>query len=138
MSQENVEIARRALEAATRTPKPDFATVNALFHPEHVLVDRIYDTLEGDREWVGAEGSREHMAMREELWAGFAITIHSGRALDEERVLLVGSIGGRGHQSGAPFEVERGWLITVRDGRVVRTEVHLSPEAALEAAGLSE
>jgi hypothetical protein len=36
MSQENVEIMRRALETAVREPEPDF--VNVLFHPDHELV----------------------------------------------------------------------------------------------------
>ena len=35
MSLENVEIVRRAMEAANRRPKPDFATVNDLYHPDH-------------------------------------------------------------------------------------------------------
>jgi hypothetical protein len=38
MSQENVEIMRRALETAVREPEPDFAAVNVLFHPDHELV----------------------------------------------------------------------------------------------------
>ena len=47
MSQENVEIVRRAFEAAIRRPRPDFDTVNALFHPEHEYVSRIELGLEG-------------------------------------------------------------------------------------------
>ena len=38
MSEENVELVRRAFEAGIRKPKPDFATVNALFDPDHELI----------------------------------------------------------------------------------------------------
>src|ERR1700719_3807059 len=50
MSQENVEIVRRAVQASTAQP-PDFGTVNALYHPEHVLTS----------DW-GAEGHTYHGA----------------------------------------------------------------------------
>jgi hypothetical protein len=46
MSQENVEIVRRACEAATRKSKPDFGTMNVLFHPDHEYVSRL-EALEG-------------------------------------------------------------------------------------------
>jgi len=68
MSQENIEIARRAWEAANRRPRPDFATVNALFHPQHELV-AVTDPLEG-RTRHGAQGFREWL---EEIDASFEI-----------------------------------------------------------------
>ena len=138
MSDENIEIAQRALQAATRTPKPDFAVVNALYDPEHVLVDRLYNALEGERAWEGARGYREHNEMRREAWADFLLRIRSARAIDEERVLLIVAMRGHGSETGAPFEVERGFLVTVRDRRVLRTEVYASPAEALRAAGVSQ
>jgi ketosteroid isomerase-like protein len=137
VSQENLEIARRALTAAMRTP-PDVATVDALFHRDHVFVDRQYDSVEGEREWVGARGFQEHTALREEAWSELGVEIDDVRALDDDRVLLVASMSGRGRQSGAPFQVERCFLATVRAGRVVRTEFHASPKEALKAVGLEE
>jgi ketosteroid isomerase-like protein len=56
MPRENVEVVRRALEAAVRKPKPDFATVNALYDPDHELVTPI-SRLEGAT-LRGAEGFR--------------------------------------------------------------------------------
>jgi len=41
MSQANVEIVRRAYEAVIRKPKPDFATINDLYHPDHELISLI-------------------------------------------------------------------------------------------------
>ena len=40
MSEENVEIVRAAIEATMRRPKPDWETVNALFHPDHEFLPR--------------------------------------------------------------------------------------------------
>jgi hypothetical protein len=37
MSRENVELVTRAMRAATARPKPDFATMNALFHPDRFM-----------------------------------------------------------------------------------------------------
>ena len=42
MSQENVEIVRRAFEAICRKPKPDFETMNALYHPDHAFVPLVH------------------------------------------------------------------------------------------------
>jgi hypothetical protein len=54
MSQENVEIVRRASEAALRRPT-DWDTVNALYHPEHQLISltgRVEAASEvGDQGW---------------------------------------------------------------------------------------
>jgi hypothetical protein len=57
MSEENVEIARRAMTAAFQRPKPDFATVNALYHPDHELISGLSD-VEG-RSFPGIRGFRE-------------------------------------------------------------------------------
>jgi hypothetical protein len=35
MSQANVEIVRRGIEAVNRKPKPDWATINEAYHPDH-------------------------------------------------------------------------------------------------------
>jgi hypothetical protein len=32
---------QRAVTAVLRKPKPDFATVNDLFHPDHVYISRL-------------------------------------------------------------------------------------------------
>jgi hypothetical protein len=63
MSSANVDLARRAFQAAARRP-PDWETVNATYDPEHELVSR-FDQLEGGSS-KGASGFRDWMArMRE-------------------------------------------------------------------------
>ncbi len=53
-------------------------------------------------------------------------------------VFLSASHRGRGRSSGAEVRGQTGYLYTVRDGKVARVEIHPSPAAALEAAGVRE
>jgi ketosteroid isomerase-like protein len=55
-----------------------------------------------------------------------------------DRVVAVTRQRGRGSASGAGVELEYAQLIAFADGRIVRTEVYLDRERALEAAGLRE
>jgi hypothetical protein len=55
MSQENLDLIVRAIRAASNKPKADFETVNRLYHPDHVLVSLVANTL-GEGEAKGAAG----------------------------------------------------------------------------------
>src|SRR5438876_318957 len=58
MSQENVELVITAMRAAWARPKPDFATMNEVFHPDHVLVPLT--TIDTD-EVRGARGYQAYL-----------------------------------------------------------------------------
>ena len=134
MSRENVEVVRRAIEATLRRPDPDWETINALYHRDHEFLPRDVG-LEGSRR--GARGYRDWLISATETieWEG---TLAEVTEIDEERVLAVTPTKFRGRQSGAETEQRNASLVTVREGKVVRTEVFQSPEQALEAARLSE
>lgn len=134
MSAENVKIVRRAFEAATRRPKPDFATVNALYHPDHELSSAT-GRLEGTEPLRGAAGFRELLATTGEAMS-WESAVERLSAIDDDRVLLTWRVTARGSQSGAPTEQRLAAIVTVRDGKVTRTENYSSVEQALEAAGL--
>jgi ketosteroid isomerase-like protein len=136
MSQENVELVRRALEAGGRRPKPDFDTVNALYHPEHVFVAAI-SGVEG-RSYRGAKGFRDYLREMDEVWAEREWRFERLEAIDAERVLAVGVFSGRSQLAGVPQQWAFANVVTVRDGKVVRTENYGSVESALEALGLRE
>jgi ketosteroid isomerase-like protein len=136
MSQENVEIVQRAIGAAIRRPKPDFVTMNALFHPEHEYVSRIELALEGGSA-RGGQGYRDWLTTAAETMA-WESTLEEVREIDEDRVLAIMPTSVRGKQSGAETEQRLAGVVTVRDGKVVRTEIYRSPEEALAAAGLRE
>jgi ketosteroid isomerase-like protein len=142
MSEKNVEIVRAAIEATLRRPKPDWETMNALFHPDHEFLSRVDLGLEpvagqkggGHR---GARGYRDWPTSATEFieWES---TLAEVTDIDQERVLAVTENRFRGKQSGARTEQRLATVLTVREGKVVRTEVYGSPEEALEAAGPSE
>jgi ketosteroid isomerase-like protein len=135
VSSDNVEIARRGLEAAALRPRPDFDTMNAVFDRDHEFVSRV-DALEG-RSWRGGRGYRRFLANAaetiEDEWSLVELS-----DLDDDHVLAQIRITGHGKLGGAPFE-QQGWcLMTVRAGKVTRTEVHASRQQAIAAAGLAE
>jgi ketosteroid isomerase-like protein len=132
MSQEIAEIARRAYEAGTRRPRPDFATVNALYDPEHELVTPL-SRLEGTS-YRGKAGFGEWLGSRPEDWDELTFRLDDVRVLDDERVLLAAAFTGRGRRGGVEVEQQQGLIVTVRGGRVVRTEAYSSVDEALAAA----
>jgi ketosteroid isomerase-like protein len=136
MSQENLDLVLRAMHAALAQPKPDFETVNALFHPDHVLVPIEASTF-GGAEAQGAGGYKawleqtaDEMEWEAELKGAVDVGPH--------KVLVVTLNRFRGASSGAETE-DRVWnVVTVTDRKLTRTEAYLDPAKALEAAGLSE
>jgi ketosteroid isomerase-like protein len=135
MSQENLEIARAALKAVFHRPKPDYETMNVLFHPEHEYLSLLRMVEGGSRR--GAQGYREWRTSAAETFEWEA-TLAEVAEIDHERVLAVMPTKIRGRQSGAGTEQRLAAVVTVREGKVVRTEVFGSPEEALEAAGPRE
>jgi ketosteroid isomerase-like protein len=136
VSQENVEIVRRGIEAANRRPKPDFATINDLYHPDHEFISRL-DALEGKKR-RGARGYRDWLRNLDDA-IEFEQTLEGVSEIGEDRVLAIARQRMRGKSSGVPLSEERiGVVVTVRDGKIVRSEVYDSPEEALKAVGVEE
>jgi len=131
MSEENVEIVRR-LHAAINAA--DAEAVLALLDPEIVWVQN--PNAPDPRTFHGHDGMREFRAMLEEAFAG--VRLESDRFIDAgDRVVSLGHMRARGVGSGVEVREARGWVWTVRDGKVVRHQTFDDHQAALEAAGLS-
>jgi|SRR5919204_1539823 ketosteroid isomerase-like protein len=135
MSKQNVELARRAFEAAFRKPEPDFDTINSLFHPDHELVSMVSRPGKSLR---GGRGFREWLSDQNEAWASWQGTVGEVSAVDDDRVLVVVDFIVEGKHSGLPYEQRTAVLVTVRDGKLARSETYMSAEAALEAARHAE
>jgi len=118
-----------------RRPKPDFATVNALFHPDHEYISRV-EVLEGGSR-RGARGYRDWLRDAAETF-GWETTLEEVTAIDEERVLAIVPTRFKGQQSGVALDERWAAVVIVRDGKVMRNELYSSPKQALEAAGLEE
>ena len=122
------------LRAACTRPKPDYATLNQVYAPDHVLVP-----LAGSLDDVGegAKGFREWRAQTEDLLDA-EHELRGAVDLGPAKVLVVMDTRFRGASSGVS-SAQRSWLVvTISAGKIVRTEAYASPREALEAVGLSE
>jgi ketosteroid isomerase-like protein len=132
MSEENVEIVRRMLEAYM---SGDNEAALAAFDPA-VAFDWTVRP-DGGAVFRGREGVAE--AMR--TWSGAFedYRIEAEEIVDAGDCVFVAIRDvGRGKGSGAVVE-QRGYsLVTLRNGKIVHWQGFLSREKALEAAGLSE
>ncbi len=135
MSQENVEIVRRAFEAVSARP-PDFATMNVLFHPDHELFSRASSFEGGSHR--GAQGFREFLGNYKDVFESWKVSVENVREIDKERVLVDAVFTAQGKRGGVPVEQRISCVLTVRDAQVTRSEVYRSSKEALEAVGLSE
>ena len=133
MSQENVEIVRRATEAFNAG---DVEGSIAHLAPEFEYV--ATGTIPGaEGVYRGPEGWRRFLEL---FWGEFddaRIEIRDLVASDDH-VVAPQTFRGRGRQSGAETSWDL-WLVwTLRDGKVVRGQGFTTESEALEAAGLSE
>jgi ketosteroid isomerase-like protein len=132
----NVELVRRATEAVNRRPKPDFDVVNALYDPNHVLVAQL-SSVEGEA-FHGARGFREWLTNMSQAWESWESQIRQVTEIDNDRVLVVATMSLRSRQGGVPIEEDPATIVTVRDGKIVRSDAYPSVRHALQAAGLPE
>jgi ketosteroid isomerase-like protein len=132
MSQENVEIVRRAnelindgnLTAAYRLLHPDIEWVIAREHPDARTLTGREAVEEYQREWEEAVPD---------------VRIEYERVLDSgERVVGTGQVRGTGTGSGADVRAPIAFVFTLRDGLIMRVEEYLNPSEAVAAVGLEE
>jgi ketosteroid isomerase-like protein len=138
MSQENVELVRRAYEVFNKGG-PEAMISAGIWSPE-IVFDFSPSGIPGLGVYHGYDEVR---AFFEEDWFGAFPFEEWEVVLDElvdhgDQVIAVHHQRGLGASSGAMAELEQGMIYTLRDGEVVRTEVYGDPKKALEAAGLSE
>jgi ketosteroid isomerase-like protein len=136
MSQENVEVVRRSIDAYNG-------------HDVDLLLD-IYDTLfTPDVEWYPAMGAIEGEVFRGrdgmevyfrrliDAWEEIRVVAEEVRDLGD-RLLVLGRLAGRGSSSGVPVDSPVALIYDLRSGRICRVRVFLDHGEALRAAGLTE
>jgi ketosteroid isomerase-like protein len=129
MSQENVEVVRRAISHLNQTGEPDWD----LYDPDLVWTTR------GDgpahNTYRGIEGLRRGTESLHEVWADFNAefleVIEVGDAVVSVLRWRLRA------QSGVELETVEGWVTWIRNGRISRIEQHPGKQEALEATGLS-
>jgi ketosteroid isomerase-like protein len=131
MSEENVEIVRRQLDAYVRG---DSETALAAYDPE---VEFDVSIRPEGRVYQGLEGLVEAIRTWSGTWEDYRVEIEE--IIDAgDNVVVVDHQMGRGKGSGAPLDQQTFWVYTLREGKIVRLVWLPTREEALEAAGLSE
>ena len=133
MSQENVDVVRRSLEAYA---DGDLEEMLEFVDPDGELHSAIIGGAEG-KVYRGHEGFRRWFAESREIFEELKIELTEYRDLGD-RVVAFGQIHARGRESGLELDTATGWVFTVRRGKVVRAEGFLSRADALAAAGLRQ
>ena len=130
MSQENVEIVRRAIAAVNERDVDGYLGVCA---PDVELITPVA-AIEGPN--VGAQGIREFFAGIDEATTEFHLDVDELQALDGRRVLAVGevrSVSKGGFASKLPLVN----IYEIEDAKLRRIKVYNDPGEGLRAAGLS-
>ena len=86
----------------------------------------------------GHEGMRELWSLWRTEVDDFWVESNEIRDLGGERVLHLGHIQFRGRASGIMVESQLALVITLRDGKIVRSEDYLSYREAIEDVGLED
>jgi ketosteroid isomerase-like protein len=127
VSQENVEVVRRSVEAYLR------GDVAASF--ADATSDVVWNPVEAG-ELQGYEQVRAYFAEWEDVWDDYDMEAEEIRALGT-KVVVTFRFRGRGKGSGVPIDQRTYNVYTVRDGKIMRVDEY-ADRAALEAAGLSQ
>jgi ketosteroid isomerase-like protein len=133
MSQENVEIVRRASRFWIER---DFSQMPELLDPE-VVIDLSRNVFNPDV-YRGYDGVKRYVQAVDEMWDKFEARIEE--VIDAgDTVVTATRISGVGRGSGVQADMQLFQVVTLRDGRVLQvTGGYRDRAEALEAAGLSE
>lgn len=136
MTQANVEIVRRTLEA---WQNDDFDTWFSAYDPNvewRTVLERLVEGPESI--YRGHDGLRRLWHSYRTEMESFEIEAQEIRDVGDERVVLLGRLRWRGVVSGIESESPLGMVISFRDGKVIRSVDYLSHQEALESVGLAE
>ena len=135
MSQENVEVFKRAIDAYNRG---DIDAFLEGLDPEVELHGALQTMFGGEATlYRGHEGVRQWVRDIDEALADIHLELPEIRDLGD-RTVAIGRLRARGKASGAETESPFGCVTEWKNGQATRVLSFLDPKEALEAAGLSE
>jgi ketosteroid isomerase-like protein len=88
------------------------------------------------RAYVGHDGIREYFDDIESAWTEWSVEVERIAEARDGRVAIVMTMHVRGKGSGVALVQRTAHIWTVRDGRLLRNELHREPERALRELGL--
>ena len=133
MSQENVKIARRVIDAFNRR---DVDAIFACVNPDVEWFPAMSVTFGGGLR--GHEGIESYVREVNDTWEEYRVVAHDFRDLGEDQVLVLSRVEGRGAGSGGLVNAAMGQIFDFRDGKIARVRTYLDHDQALAAVGLSE
>ncbi len=133
MSQENVQLAKRGVEAFNRRDLDAFAET---ITPDYEWVGAFLGSVEGGS-YRGRDGIARYFSEAEQIWEELSVTGEDFRDLGDT-VLVVGRMAGRGRSSGVQVDTPYTMIVEFRAGRVSRSRAYLDHAEALRAAGLAQ
>ncbi len=109
-------------------------TLNAVADADHMMFT-VQSLVEGGG-YRGAEGFRRWLASWSEMFGeDWESTVEDATDAGPDRVLVTGRIKFTGSGGGVPVD-QRFWVaMMLRDGKVIRSEVHTERDRALAALG---
>ena len=134
MSEENVEVLKRSVEAYNRR---DMDTLMDLVSPDYEFAPYLATLLETTT-YRGHEGLRRYFEDADSTWEEIQIRFDDVRDAGGGLVYASGQLYGKGRASGLEVQVPLACVAEVRDGKLTRLQSYEKAQEALEAAGLSE
>ena len=134
MSQENVEIVRRGIDAYNRG---DLDGVLENWAPDAVVDwsrSRGFDA----GVFRGHDAIRAHWQRLLESFDEVRVEIVDPIEEVEDGLLVVENLGYLRGRDGIEVQTRSAWLVTIRDGKTASFTLYQTKQEALEAAGLSE
>jgi ketosteroid isomerase-like protein len=137
MSQENVEVVVRAVDAFSRGDGDDLVRT---MQPDVVIEenDPDFGFIGLDPVYRGHEGARRWLATVREPWDELEGEVEEARPVGDDVVLLIARLRGRGTGSGLAADVPTYQVFNMRAGRIARRRIYAQLRAAMQAAGVEE
>ena len=139
MSEENVEVVRRAFE--TFQAGMELGDPGAAYDAGVMAADAEWVTareIDGRTVWAGREEFVDFMRTWTEPFENWSVQIERLIDVDDDRVVALTHQSATGEESGVPVEMNLAQLYELKDGLIVRVTHYVTHADALEAAGLSE
>jgi ketosteroid isomerase-like protein len=131
MSEENLEIVRRFIEAWSAHDRAELAKYlhpHAVFHS--AITNVVGETFYGPDQILGV------FDRWAEEWSAIRWEVDEYIDVDESRVVTLHKVIATGRASGVETARDLGGVIEIREGLVVKQWIYLDRNEALEAAGL--
>jgi ketosteroid isomerase-like protein len=134
MSKENVEVVRRSWDAWSRG---DIDEGLSCYSTDAVWDMSTFSGWPEQQLYRGQEEMRDFLESWRAAWESYDAGVDE--ILDAgDKVCVLCWQRGRGREGGVEVQMVYAHLLTVRDGKIIRAELHSDRQQALEAAGLRE